>query len=357
MKIAFLSTSSGWGGLEQNLLRYARWMAVSGHDVHLFVQAHSPLCDAAVSESLSMTPITRPNRYFPFRAARNLRKLLKAGHFEILWTRDPRDLELAGWACKKGDCSLIFQQGMQINRSKKMPWHRMRFGRVDHWVSPLNFLEQEALKNTPLQSHQTSVIPLALEAEWFAHGLSKESARAQMNLPKNVPLLGVFGRLDPLKGQEMVLRTLREATDWHALFIGANTQNEPGNHEAYLKSLVREWGISDRVHWRPSTPTLLDAYPALDLYVMSSRSETFGMVTIEAMACGIPIIGTRSGGTPELLGHGDYGHLIQPDDHLGLSAALERWESIPKAPADYLNRFRQAAVLKAWESLVIGCRR
>jgi len=127
MKISFLSSSSGWGGLEQNLLRYARWMNEVGHDVELNCVAETALAREAANQGQRIRFIARQPRHYPLRAARVLRRHLQQNSTEVLWVRDPRDLSLCSGAVRGIKTRLLFHQGMQIPKPKKAPWHALRF--------------------------------------------------------------------------------------------------------------------------------------------------------------------------------------------------------------------------------------
>jgi glycosyltransferase involved in cell wall biosynthesis len=90
---------------------------------------------------------------------------------------------------------------------------------------------------------------------------------------------------------------------------------------------------------------------------MCSASETFGMVTIEALARQIPIIGTNTGGTPELLANGSYGKLYEPGNHRQLAQALNSLENWPMPSPSQLKSYRQSKALKEWQKLLRHSRR
>lgn len=359
MRLAFLSSSMGWGGLERNLQRYAQWMKTAGHEVEVNAVPDSPLANAVVNGDLPLRLITRQRRYFPVGSARALKNHLLKNRFDFLWIRDPRDLPLAALATSGIACQLIFQQGMQMPHAKKKPWHRMRFAAVDHWICPLKELRAQALQNTPLREDQIQVIPLALDARWFEHPKDKKEARRTWNLPQNVQIVGLFGRLDPLKGQTDLLRAIAEpgAQNWHAFLIGENTPNANGpNQQIVLQHLTEKLGISHRVHWHAPHDDLISAYDCCDVYAMCSDSETFGMVTIEALSRAIPVIGTNTGGTPELLANGAHGKLFATGNYKQLARALEETENWPKPTNDELAKFHRMNVMKEWQDLLMRSR-
>lgn len=96
------------------------------------------------------------------------------------------------------------------------------------------------------------------------------------------------------------------------MLLGAPTHNEGKAYHQAMLDLIREAGLSERVFVRPFRKDMAAFYKAIDVFVMASKAETFGMVTIESMACGTPVIGSNAGGTPELLQHGKLGYLFEP---------------------------------------------
>lgn len=356
MKIAFLSSSTGWGGLERNLIRYATWMTEIGHIAEINCVEGSPLEKAASNTDLDVRIISRQHRHLPFAAARSLRRHLQSTQTDILWVRDPRDLPLCSLAIRNSGADLLFHQGMQISRPKTKPWHRVRYKRVSRWIAPLEHLRDEALAKTPLTPNQIEVIPLALEANWYSTPKSPE-AKAVCNLPADAKIAGLFGRIDPLKGHETLIRALA-ATDaeWHALIIGENTPNASQDYRSECAALAESLGVTDRVHWHPPTEALLSAYDACDVYAMCSVSETIGMVTIEALARQVPVVGTNAGGTPELLGHGTQGTLFEPGDHHALARALQSINALPIADEVHAQQFTKERAIKQWSNTLEAIR-
>jgi glycosyltransferase involved in cell wall biosynthesis len=97
-----------------------------------------------------------------------------------------------------------------------------------------------------------------------------------------------------------------------------------GEEASHLKRLAEELQVGDRVFfpgWQQELPHVLSA---LDLFVLPSRNEGMGRVLVQAMAMGTPIVATRVGGIPEVLGEGETGLLVAHDDPVELAAAIER---------------------------------
>ena len=357
MKIEFLSSSTGWGGLERNALRYAHWMQERGHRITINCVEGSRLDVNSKRAGLAIRHIRRQPRYGAYLSALAMRKHLQRSRADVLWIRDPRDLPMCSLAIRGIDCSLLFHQGMQILTPKQAPWHRMRFGAIARWVAPLEQLKAQAIEKTPLSAADISVIPLALEDHWFTDPPT-ENPRERWNLPAKAKIVGLFGRLDSLKGQKTLIRAIALLEDeaWHAFIVGENTPNDTWDERSELNRYTEELGVADRVHWRDASDDLQSAYDACDAYAMCSASETIGMVTIEAMARRIPVLGTDAGGTPELLGHGAFGRLFEPGDFQALAKQLRDIDGCPVASDAHRMQFSKAMVMDKWDRLLAALR-
>jgi glycosyltransferase involved in cell wall biosynthesis len=203
------------------------------------------------------------------------------------------------------------------------------YRKLSAWVSPSQVLAKQVTRQTYMPVERIYIIPLGIETEIFAkHSISKAEACRKLSLPENVFIAGTVGRLDPSKGQDVLIKALdllkKKNIEIHALFVGKETYGDSRKYPEYLKELSAQLGVQAQIHFREFTSEPVLAFAALDVFVMSSHAEAFGMVTVEAMASGLPVIGTDAGGTPEILEEGKVGLLFPPDDHEKLADALEK---------------------------------
>ncbi|MCC7033747.1 MAG: glycosyltransferase family 4 protein [Acidobacteria bacterium] len=131
--------------------------------------------------------------------------------------------------------------------------------------------------------------------------------------------------LDHGKGHDVLLRALAsiEAATWHLTCAGSLTRH-PAT-AAHVQALARELGLDHRVSFAGDleTDALERCYDASDLFVLATRRETYGMAVAEALAHGLPVIATRTGAIPTLVG-GDAGLVVPPGDVSALAQALAR---------------------------------
>lgn len=151
-------------------------------------------------------------------------------------------------------------------------------------------------------------------------------------------MVGTVGRLDPGKGQALLLEALTELPGHvHALFVGSNTVDNGRDEHQRLVDRAETLGVTDRVHWRSETDDPLPFYDILDAFAMTSTSETIGTVTLEAMARGVPVVGSRAGGTAQLVDEGR-GMPFAAGDSQALASALMSLLKLPVSERSAMTR-------------------
>ena len=175
----------------------------------------------------------------------------------------------------------------------------------------------------------TTVIPCGVDTELF-RPVARDAARARVDAGDG-PLILYVGRIAPVKGLETLLDAvarLRAAGSAIRLLVVGGEADEPREgHEAEIRRRVDALGVREAVRFVGAQPqeTLRDYYAAADVTVLPSYYESFGMVALEAMACGSPVIGSRVGGLATTVRDGVTGFLV-PDGDVG--ALAERVEML-----------------------------
>jgi D-inositol-3-phosphate glycosyltransferase len=182
------------------------------------------------------------------------------------------------------------------------------------------------------------VVAPAVEHAFFGPG-DRDGARRALDLPLRAPVLLFVGRIQPLKGPDVAVRTLAEMQrpDALLLVVGGASGSEGDAEVTHLHALIDELGVRDQVRFVPPQPhhILSTYYRAADVVLVPSRSESFGLVALEASACGVPVVASAVGGLLTLVDHGESGFLV-PDrdpqlfakhvnellDHPGLAASM-----------------------------------
>jgi D-inositol-3-phosphate glycosyltransferase len=139
------------------------------------------------------------------------------------------------------------------------------------------------------------------------------AARRHIGLPAG-PMVLFVGRIQPLKGADLAVRALAEMADRRAtlVIVGGPSGPDGANEVTALHALVAELGVEHRVRFVAPRPhdQLADFYRAADVCVVPSHTESFGLVALEAAACGTPVVAANVGGLRFLVDDGVTGYLV-----------------------------------------------
>lgn len=149
--------------------------------------------------------------------------------------------------------------------------------------------------------------------------LTREQARQLLRLPADAFVVANVGRLHPDKDQATLIRGFAHALpglpEGAILAIAGS-----GPLEQALKVLAGTMDVAESVRFLGQVPDIWKAFPAFDVFALSSDHEPFGMVLLEAMAAGVPVVATNCGGAPEVVG--ELGGLFALGDEQGLAERL-----------------------------------
>lgn len=157
------------------------------------------------------------------------------------------------------------------------------------------------------------IVAPGVEHAFFAPG-EKRGARHALRLPNDVPVMLFVGRIQPLKGLDVAVETLARLADRRArlVVVGGASGNEGETEVVRIRSLIESLGVADRVDFvAPQAHHILSTYyRAADVVIVPSRSESFGLVALEAAACGVPVVASGVGGLITIVDDGVTGHLV-----------------------------------------------
>lgn len=200
-----------------------------------------------------------------------------------------------------------------------------------------------------LSGADIAVVPAGVDLDLFTPGEARELAEN--------PLLLFVGRLQPLKGPDVAIRTLaavrREFPTARLLIVGGVSGTGAGRTGPQeLAALADSLGVGDAVEFLPARPqeALVDLYRAADVLLVPSRTETFGLVALEAQACGTPVVAADVGGLHYVVGAG--GRLVpghDPADHAAAVVDLLRDPDVHRRASEEAVRTARGA---SWERTV-----
>ena len=209
---------------------------------------------------------------------------------------------------------------------------------------------------------RVEVVPPGVDHAFFSPG-SRRGARRAIGVAERVPMLLFVGRIQPLKGLDVAIGALAALRSRHpdaVLVVVGGPSGPDGEREAAAcRKLAAESGLEHAVRWVDPQPhhVLSTYYRAADVVVMPSRSESFGMVALEAAACGIPVVAAAVGGLRSVVVDGATGHLIEGRDPADYAAAIAALLDDPVAATAFGNRAAERARDYSWPTVAARLRR
>ena len=330
-KIAYLCGTKAWGGLEMNQIRNAEWMMDRGHKVVVFCVKDSPVYNAAILKNLSISIIKQHRHHYDFFNSFLLYKALKKNAIEHLIFRATFDMSIAASIrfLSRGRIKTHYFMEMAFEKNKRHFFRTWRYSFFDSWICPLAYLKEQVLMNSNFPEKKIHIIPSGIDLREF-RPLDKISSREKLGLPNERKIIGLIGRFESKKGQILALEAMKYVTtDFLLLLVGEETLDQKSNYLNELKHYIREQKLEDKVQFLNFTQSPADVFNAIDWTLMASYSETFGMVTLESMACGTPVIGSNTGGTKSLLNEGGLGVLFETKNLQDLAEKLNHVLTTP----------------------------
>lgn len=310
-----LCLSPDFGGLEQHVRDYARWLARQpGVRLSLALREHSRLHRSLADLDAQFLFLAPRVRQLPLKSAWTLARWITAHRPQVIHTHWRKDLPVVALAklFSKPVVSLVHTQHLLLAaKPKRDPYHRFLYGALSGFIGVTAKLAEQALRWLPLSPNRVrhvhpGVAPLP-PAEHHRSG---------------VFTVGILGRLVQAKGQHLLLeaaRVLRERGQTLRV-VTAGDAEQPHYLESLKAFAVQhDLDVEFRGFCEPAV-----AYTGLDALAMCSEEETFGLVTVEAMRRGLPVVAAASGGTLEILRDGVDGLLFEPGNARDLAEKLER---------------------------------
>ncbi len=199
---------------------------------------------------------------------------------------------------------------------------------ISRWTADLARAVLESLDRSDLAA-RVRTVPLGTTPSHFRPGVDPTRVRREYGLDGGGPWLLTVSRLEWHKGIDTVIRALPAIRAAHpgTRYAVAGV----GERLPHFQRLAAELGLGDAVRFLGAVPDedLPAVYNAADLYVGASRrhdlmAEGFGISLVEASACGLAVVGGRSGGVPDAVREGETGLLVDPDDPAAVAAGIGR---------------------------------
>lgn len=349
LHILVVMISNAWGGLEQTALNDVRLLMKNGFKVSLLVREDSPIDRTVQMESPQIRLIYCPNRvrnYFDAGMWRQVRYLVDHENVNLIHCHQTTILgAVVPPIMARPHVALVVSRHIMNSHNKKDPLHAILYRRVDYMLVLSQTMRQNMAATFPLPEKKLRIVNLAIDLDRFNPNLvDRTEIRREWNIPADAFLIGVVGRLDPMKGQDLMVKAIAQVRKTHKDVYGLMVGDEtPGLNGSYLQELsesVKQLRLSDKIFVKEAKKDVAPVMAAMDLFVMPSWSEAFGLVALEAMAMGVPCVLAR-GGSAEEVAIASGAELVRPKDAYDLARKMMYLHNSPVVRDEMKKRGRE----------------
>jgi len=321
-RVLHVLETGGHGGAEAVVLELAKRLPRERYCVEVAVGRAGWLSENLQSEGIRAHVIPR-RRGFDLRMARETRGLIRQKHIRLVHAHMFRGGLMSSLAARAaGIPAVVTVHGPDdVTGSKRRAAVHVIGRLASHVITVSDYLRRLVISACRVSPDRVRTIHNGIDfGRIAAHQRGwRRQMRAELGTAQG-PVIGTVGGLRAVKGHEYLLRALPEVMRFEPevrlLLVGEGPSREG------LEDAAQELGIVDRVHFlgfRDDVPRVLSA---LDCFVLPSLSEGLSIATLEAMAAGLPVVVTDSGGPSELVSDGESGLIVPPGDSSALAQAL-----------------------------------
>jgi len=311
--------SHAWGGLEILCAKFCEEFKKRGHDVYAVLSSNPPLEIRLHESTIPFTIINPGLKYLDFITSFKLSGIIREKKSQIIHAHISRNLSTIILGKKiAGQGKLIFTNHVDTRLRKKDIFHRWVYGNTSRIITVSEDMKKHMLDYSPVVEEKIETIYNGITVDEFQNGyFDREKIRKKYSLKDEQIVIGCVGRITSVKNQELLIRAapqiLRTFPDTLFLFAGSEDRDKYGKgYQQFLIDLSEKLGIENYVQFTGFVNDVAELIPLFDVLVLTTLKESFGLVLIEAMAGGIPVVASRAGGVPEIIEENINGKMYEP---------------------------------------------
>lgn len=344
LNYCFLLPSSKFEELEIQTLKRAADCTNNGHKSLLVISPNTKLSEILKNSNQKFQLINVNLNYIDVFSAYRLAKIYKRNNIDICVVPQSKSLSLAlmsryiYYKLYKKDIAIIFYQQTQSKIDKKDFFHNLIYKNIDGAITLTKIMSQDLVNTTNIVPEKITTIAYGIDTQSFhPSNFDKTKCRELFNLPVDKFLIGNISKIEKHKDQITSIKAFKEANLHNAVLVFCGEIIEP-TYKNEIDILIDEIGETDKefskkiifidyskisANSNSSANREASLLNALDIYMMSSRSQAFGIMNIKALASGLPVLATSSGGVPEIIKDSYNGLLFTREDFLEASRKLK----------------------------------
>ncbi len=331
VNILVLCLSPGKGGLELYARRSTKIIEELGHQCITVSNPNSTVFKANNEpDKKRIFSLKTSFHLLPLYAALKLARIIDTNNIDVIHIHWSKDFNLAVFAklFSSRHVKLIYTRHMAITRYKNDFYHKFLYRHVDRFIVITKQLMKEACQFLPLPESKIKLLH---------HGINKPNLKAPncdkfklTHTPGNYLHIAIFSRIEEGKGQHLLVEAARALKDRnkeiHVTVIGHVMDQV---YYQNLETSIRKYNLNTQFHFHPFIESASAYMSCFDVIALTTHTETFGLVLIEAMQAGVAVIGSNAGGVPEIINDQLTGLLFEPGDVESLTRTIEYYYDNP----------------------------
>lgn len=322
LRIIHAEAATGFGGQEHRIFKEMRAMRDRGHYLEAICQPHATLTERLRDEGFTVHPLPMDGTVNFYKGILKVRRILKAGRYDVLNTHSRRDTVLAGIAGRLAGTPLI----VRTRHLARKPGSLLSYTIIPHRVTTVSEHVRQLIINRGVPAGHVATIYTPIDSPRRG---DPTKLRNELGLNVNDVIVGCVAVLRRPKGHHALLAAmlplLRQHAHLHFVIVG---DGSPLFEELELEA--QEQGVATQVHMLGRRDDVPDLLASMDVFALATREEALGTAFVEAGAAGLPVVGTAVGGVPETMEDGVTGFLVPLDDAQAMTEALGKLVNDPE---------------------------
>ncbi|TEB17715.1 D-inositol 3-phosphate glycosyltransferase [Pelotomaculum sp. FP] len=346
IKVVHIIGGGEFGGAERHIINLAGALNPQMVEVTVCCLFSDPFVGIAAQAGINAFDVTMRNRT-DLSVVGKLASIIRKNNFDIVHTHGVRANLLGRLAARQANRKPVVTTVHSLlerdypgffRRQVNSITERATRGWTDQFIAVSQGLKAKLVAGG-VPADRVTVIYNGIVIEDFSPSSETAGVRTMLGYGPAVPLVGIVARLHPVKGHQYFLEAARIVLEQHPevrfVVVGEGPQRPA------LEEMAGQLGIAGQVAFTGFVSEVRPLMADLDLLVISSLWEGFGLTAVEAMALGIPVVSTEAGGLPEVVLHGETGLLSPPANSAALAKNIIWMLEHPQAAAEMAKKASQ----------------
>jgi glycosyltransferase involved in cell wall biosynthesis len=344
LTIIHTESHRSWGGQEIRVLTECLWMKKKGHRPILIASKKSQIYQKAKAAGLDVLPMSFTNLTALGDLIR-LRGWIKSYAPDVLNTHGNMDAKVGLLAAVGLSIPCVIRSRHHSHPVTPSWYNKLLYRKLSDYI----FTSAQCISDQIVDDLAVDPLKVVTVSSGFVppdRMISKPDAirelQKEFDLAPDSRLIGSVAMLSEWKGHRFLIDAFaaisRQFPHYHLMIVGDGAQMQA------LVQRAQHHGLSDRIHFAGFRENPWPFFRAFDVNILAStKNEATSQVLPQAMYAGCPVIGTRAGGIPEVIDHGNTGCLVEPADSAALADAMQMILEDPEAAAQLAARAQQMA--------------